>query len=687
MASTNPNDYYKVKSATGYDIYANGSSTPLKPSDLESAGPGSGFVVNVDHIPVGNPPPAGSPVLSSRGFQNYDPVSNSYTTPAFTTSQELNSYLANLQTPSSTSIKNSINFDANKITSSTGLNVSAPSSVFGTPMLQNPPTLSPDIFGASASGTATAKGTPTQEAYLAEIKRIQAEQSAISEKASKGLAGLFTEAPKSLDFAEINKQALTSLGLPQDFTQTQFGLMNRTATEIDTLNKQMSDLSVQEQNAYIRTESQAIPMDSINSQKSQIERQYAIKKSGLAAEITSKAAYSESLRGNFTLVNQLIEKTASLATQAKAQEIADYKWMFENYQEEFKALTTREQSLYGDLLKSLEQEQKDAKAELTQKMNMFISAKVPIPDMINLTNMSIKDVARYVTQNMAPEKIDTSITEVGNRKLLINNQTGKVIKDLGVAKIPEGGGGFDSTGLSGTNKILVDSFNNAVIGLPAKQMAIAQNTFNNYLKSGDEKGAKDYLIRVAMAGATADQQNQAIGRKNGLATMMDVKQLLDTAKAKGASTNLLTGNLENVAQKLGATSNPDFAYIGSQIQQSLQVYRRSMTGVAFSPNESAEYAKIFPDITNIGTLNATKISSLIDSFNRNNRAVLSFYIGDNNYDQLFGKAVTPELPSGQQTQNITAKLDLILQGKTAPPKKESIFNKNPLEMLWNKLFK
>ncbi len=311
---------------------------------------------------------------------------------------------------SSTSIKNNINTDANKITSSTGLRVSAPSSVFGTPMLQNPPTLSPDIFGASASGTATAKGTPTQEAYQAEIKRLQAEQTAISEKASKGLAGLFTEAPKQMDFTEINKQALASLGLPADFTQTQFGLLNRTATEIDTLNKQMTDLSVQEQNAYMRTESQAIPMDSINGQKSQIERQYAIKKSGLAAEITAKAAYSESLRGNFTLVNQLVEKTASLATQAKAQEIADYKWMFENYQEEFKALTNREQDLYGDLLSSLEQEQKDAKTELTQKMNMFISAKVPIPDMVNLTNMSVEEVAKYVTNNRPVEDKDTKTT-------------------------------------------------------------------------------------------------------------------------------------------------------------------------------------------------------------------------------------------------------------------------------------
>lgn len=207
-------------------------------------------------------------------------------------------------------------------------------------------------------------------------------------------------------------------------------------------------------------------------------------------------------------------------------------------------------------------------------------------------------------------------------------------------------GGLLNTSNNITNQPYVDAFNSAVIGLPALQMKQAQNTFQQYLNKGDTEGAKNYIIRVAMAGASTDQQNQAIGRKSGLDSLATIKQLLTKVP-----TDILTGTLENTIQKLGVSSNPDLAYIGSQIQQQIQIYRRSMTGVAFSPQESAEYAKIFPDITNLASLNNAKIDSLIESFNRNNRAVLSFYIGDSNYDKLFGKYETPPLPSGRISED------------------------------------
>src|SRR3990167_2797983 len=211
-----------------------------------------------------------------------------------------------------------------------------------------------------------------------------------------------------------------------------------------------------------------------------------------------------------------------------------------------------------------------------------------------------------------------------------------------------------------------NAFNNAVIGLPQASQKIATTTFSNYLKSGDLEGARNYLVRIATQGLPAADQTQALGRAQATATLNEVQDLLTQAKQLGASTNILTGSLVNAAQKLGTSTNPDLSYIGARIQQQLQVYRRSMTGVAFSPQESQEYAKIFPDITNVEKLNTAKISALLDAFDSNNRAGLSFLLGgDKNYEDIFGKKERPLLPSqiGLSDESLEREFKLLQSGE------------------------
>lgn len=240
--------------------------------------------------------------------------------------------------------------------------------------------------------------------------------------------------------------------------------------------------------------------------------------------------------------------------------------------------------------------------------------------------------------------LQTQVISYGDGSALINTQTGELIRTY-PGKTPTGTTGLDinPTVVNEENKSLVDAFNSAKLGLSSAQLKSAEQTFSNLVNSGDVEGAKNYIIRTAMAGAGVDQQNQAIARATATSALNNIRELLSQLP-----TNLVTGTIENIAQKVGQTSDPKLAYVNSQIQQQIQIYRRSMTGVAFSPSESAEYAKIFPDITNVGTLNNTKINSLIDSFNNNNRAVLGFYIGDTNYNKLFG--VNDRGYSGNDTQ-------------------------------------
>lgn len=203
---------------------------------------------------------------------------------------------------------------------------------------------------------------------------------------------------------------------------------------------------------------------------------------------------------------------------------------------------------------------------------------------------------------------------------------------------------IDVSSLPADAQPLIPAFNSASTGLTAAQTTQAKQTFNQLVNSGDYQGAKDYIVRVAASSLPTAQQTQVIGRSEAINSLSQIQSLLDQAKSTNNGTGLVKGSLINIGTKLGQSDDPDLQYIGSRIQQELQVYRRAMTGVAFSPQESAQYEKIFPDITNVDELNTTKIQALTDGLNNNNRTDLSFAIGGKNYDSIFG-ADTASLPS------------------------------------------
>ena len=202
-----------------------------------------------------------------------------------------------------------------------------------------------------------------------------------------------------------------------------------------------------------------------------------------------------------------------------------------------------------------------------------------------------------------------------------------------------------------------NAFKSASISLPVKTQKNATEQFNQLIASKDINGIKEYLVRISTAGSPVDQQNQAFARLVAIETLNDIQNLLDEAQKKGTPTNILSGNLENVAQKMGTSSNTDFAYIGNQIAQAIQIYRRGMSGVAFTPVESKEYKSIFPSYTNVEKLNIEKINSLKDSFNRQQRTFLGMSMGTSNYDRIFGNKQPSKklqqnqvIPIGKQSQ-------------------------------------
>lgn len=200
-----------------------------------------------------------------------------------------------------------------------------------------------------------------------------------------------------------------------------------------------------------------------------------------------------------------------------------------------------------------------------------------------------------------------------------------------------------------------DYFNalaNASISLPENQRKENTARLNNLLKSGDTQGAKELIIRTAFAGQTGTQRDDTIKRLNAIDSLATIKNELNKAKEISGDTGIVSGSMQNIQQKLGSAGNPELAKINTRITQALQVYRNAITGAAWGTQETDEYKKIFPSISNTNKLNTAVIDSLSDALNANQRVTVGSYIGQGTYDKIFtpqqdtSSTISPTITTG-----------------------------------------
>lgn len=384
-----------------------------------------------------------------------------------------------------------------------------------------------------------------------------------------------------------------------------------------------------------------------------------IKQSAVASQALTVKSALFGAQGNLTLAKDAADKAATAQFEHQQQQLDYMKALVDantpTMTKEEKAQATIVQSKLQDRQNAIDNAKDDKKAIIAlataaMKNNpndpaAQYAAQQALAESNSQTpglNEAFGLVGKYQTDPIAVQKSLGELQAQRDAHDLSVANAAKVRAETGAVT------GIDTSTLPPEQKPLVDAFNNVAIGLTSSQMKSAQTTFNNALKSGDLTSARQIVVRAATQGLNASDQTQALGRTQAISALDDIQKLLDDAKSKGVDTNLISGNVTDVAEKLGTTNNPALSYISSRIASILQVYRRAMTGVAFSPAESKQYEQLFPSTTKTGELNTTKIQALRDSLDSNNRAVLGFAMGDNNYNALFGPSNTNQLPSQGQ---------------------------------------
>lgn len=506
----------------------------------------------------------------------------------------------------------------------TSSSVNGPSNTFSTNQLGNtnpapivpPPTGQPDYAAIAAVNDSALQAINDQIAQAtsqtAAPSRAEAEQSS--------LLGDLTSAYQKLGGkAERAASLEAAAGVPEDIKR------------LKEISLQIAQRNAEFNRAAVNQEGLLAPQFVIDQNKNFIARQQAV-------EIGALTSVAQALQGNIKLAQDTVDRTINLEFQDAQNEVDRLKAFLDvnavNLSREDKKKADALAIQLAERTRLLEQAKEDRAAVL----NIAAEVAKNGGDYSSVIKARTPEEALQLGGSSLLAQPDTETVAAGGRIKLINTKTGEVIADLGAdnanlrASISASGGYVPP---SGTYSNYQRAFDNITQGMPVSQQKAAQAKLNAAIASGDTVAIKENLSTLALANLNAADRTQALGRTAAIASAQAIKEKINEYVAISGDTNILKGSLESAAQKIGATSNPELAALGSQMQQLFVTYRRAMTGVAFSPGESRDYKKILPDIYNINKLNSALLDQFISSLDLQSGAILSTQMGASNYDAIF----------------------------------------------------
>lgn len=204
----------------------------------------------------------------------------------------------------------------------------------------------------------------------------------------------------------------------------------------------------------------------------------------------------------------------------------------------------------------------------------------------------------------AERKLSTPI-EVSAGATLFDQRTGKPIYTA-----PQKGTGTPSgvrTGVSGQYQGAIDT----ILGsqkFTEQQRASVIEAINN----GEDPATVIKNQAKNIMGQT--QANKVENFEIAQAQVKDLDALLNQYYSLGGTTGLLKGSYEKTVNKLGEVREPKLVEISTQISAALQIYRNAVSGTAYSVQEGADIASIFPGINKSEGLNKAILNGRLKAF-------------------------------------------------------------------------
>lgn len=204
--------------------------------------------------------------------------------------------------------------------------------------------------------------------------------------------------------------------------------------------------------------------------------------------------------------------------------------------------------------------------------------------------------------------------------------------------------------LAALSQTTTGDLNIAVQALDSFSGSLGENNREQYTKAvaaGVKRGNSDQvelaLKNAAQASAGSALREEIIKRDQAINSLRRVDSALNEYQAAGGDTNLLVGGYEDLQRKLGKSSDPKLAEIETRINLALNAYTNAVSGAAFTEQESARYASLFPSTGNTAILNTTLVDTLINEFEASNQVFYGNYYGEFTPREIAQEAVYQEL--------------------------------------------
>lgn len=247
-----------------------------------------------------------------------------------------------------------------------------------------------------------------------------------------------------------------------------------------------------------------------------------------------------------------------------------------------KDFDTNQRQTFATILESLQGSNPDTLAPEGQNQLAQISANIGIP--FGVIYEGLKTSFNQASADLLyKQRKDTSVIEVGGRKLLVDNQTGETLKDLGVIKEEP----FPITG---------------VVGTPVEQKQVLNTTIKQ-LPAGQQEGAYGAIASF----------------KNG----QDIINLLN----QGVATGWIIGKGQKVGQMIG-TDNPLFDRIQAAMTSFAANYIKGISGVAVSEQEYKRLMKALPNVDKQENVNRNTIKELLKTIQNKYETQLNINFSD-----------------------------------------------------------
>lgn len=201
--------------------------------------------------------------------------------------------------------------------------------------------------------------------------------------------------------------------------------------------------------------------------------------------------------------------------------------------------------------------------------------------------------------------------------------TGKVVNSFG--SLPE-------TTPEGWGDVIARVTN----GMPASRRYQKLGTYADLLERDKLGELADQIRQTAIEGENVDLKNQIMNRQNMKASLKDVQAVLTDLQKANVPMNILTGTVEDVTRKLGATTDPRYVALGNRLKNTLINYRRAATGVAFSEKEQADYEAMFPNYRSLPSVNTALIDGMLGSMDVLDNAYWTHKLGPDGAKLVMG---------------------------------------------------